>query len=79
MLDSSQEVAKNYGAVCTPDIFGMDNQTILKYRGRLDSTGSNNQSSNLPRELVNAMHELVNDGKITQEQIPSMGCSIKWI
>ena len=79
LLDTSQEVAKNFGAVCTPDIFGMDNQAILKYRGRLDSTGSDTQSKNLPRELVNAMYEMVHEGKITQEQIPSMGCSIKWI
>ena len=79
LLDESQEVAKNYGAVCTPDIFGMDNNQRLKYRGRLDSAGSNNNTKSLPRDLVNAMHQMVNEGEITSEQIPSMGCSIKWI
>ena len=79
LLDSSQEVAKNYGAVCTPDIFGMDNKGILQYRGRLDSSGSETTNKQLPRELVYAMQQLVSKGKITSEQIPSMGCSIKWI
>lgn len=79
LLDKSQEVAKSYGAVCTPDIFGLDNQGILHYRGRLDSAGREESTEKLPRDLVNAMHELAKEGKITSKQIPSMGCSIKWI
>ena len=79
LLDSSQETAKRYGAVCTPDIFGLDNQGILHYRGRLDAAGSDASAKNLPRDLVNAMYQLSIDGKITSKQIPSMGCSIKWI
>ena len=79
LLDETQDVAKAYGAVCTPDIFGLDSDGRLQYRGRLDSAGSNKTDENIPRELVNAMKELVEKGKITSEQIPSMGCSIKWI
>lgn len=79
LLDASQQVAKQYGAVCTPDIFGLNNQGVLHYRGRLDSSGREESSLNLPRDLVNAMHQLCKEGKITSKQIPSMGCSIKWI
>jgi peroxiredoxin len=79
LLDETQAVAQSYGAVCTPDIFGLDHQGVLHYRGRLDSAGREKSSQKLPRELVNAMHQLATEGKITSEQIPSMGCSIKWI
>jgi len=79
LLDSTQETAKKYGAVCTPDIFGLDKNAKLQYRGRLDSAGSNQTNEKLPRDMVNAMQQLINKGKITNEQIPSMGCSIKWI
>lgn len=79
LLDKTQEVAKAYGAVCTPDIFGLDNKGELHYRGRLDSAGRKKVADKLPRDLVNAMQELVEKGTITSKQIPSMGCSIKWI
>jgi hypothetical protein len=79
LLDLTQDVAKQYGAVCTPDIFGLDSNKQLHYRGRLDAAGRNESTKELPRDLVNAMQELVNKSKITTEQIPSMGCSIKWI
>ena len=79
LLDKTQHIAKSYRAVCTPDIFGLDNQGKLHYRGRLDSSGSDNSLQSLPRDLVMSMQQLVNEGKITLPQIPSMGCSIKWI
>ncbi len=79
LLDETQEVAKNYKAVCTPDIFGLDKKGKLHYRGRLDSAGRERSDKELPRDLVNAMQELVDNGKISTQQIPSMGCSIKWI
>jgi peroxiredoxin len=79
LLDETQEVAKAYGAVCTPDIFGLDKSNLLHYRGRLDAAGREQSTEKLPRDLVNAMQELVEKGKIYSEQIPSMGCSIKWI
>ncbi len=79
LLDETQEIAKAYGAVCTPDIFGLNAQGELHYRGRLDSAGRQRSEQELPRDLVNAMQELVESGKISSQQIPSMGCSIKWI
>ena len=79
LLDKTQEVAKAYGAVCTPDIFGLDASATLQYRGRLDAAGRDETAKDLPRDLVNAMHEMVQQGKISSQQIPSMGCSIKWI
>ena len=79
LLDATQNIAKSYGAVCTPDIFGLDNQGALHYRGRLDSAGSEKSSQSLPRDLVMAMQQLAKEGKITSQQFPSMGCSIKWI
>jgi peroxiredoxin len=79
LLDKTQQIAKKYGAVCTPDIYGLDNKSRMHYRGRLDSSGRDNSLQSLPRDLVVAMQELVNKGKITSQQIPSMGCSIKWI
>ncbi len=78
LLDNTQETAQNYGAICTPDIFGLDSKGQLHYRGRLDSAGRDIITKELPRDLVNAMHELAEKGKITSQQIPSMGCSIKW-
>lgn len=79
LLDETQSIAKAYGAVCTPDFFGLDKTGKLRYRGRLDSAGSQKTEQPLPRDLVNAMREWVENGAITTEQIPSMGCSIKWI
>lgn len=79
LLDETQEVAQVYGAVCTPDIFGLDDKGLLHYRGRLDSAGRERSEKELPRDLVNAMQELAESGKINSQQIPSMGCSIKWI
>ena len=79
LLDIKQDIAKAYGAVCTPDIFGLDKNSQLHYRGRLDAAARDESAEELPRDLVNAMQELVVAGKITSEQIPSQGCSIKWI
>ncbi len=77
LLDVTQAVAKAYGAVCTPDFFGMNSSGSVLYRGRLDAAGMNDQQ-NLRRDLVEAMKEMVETGKIKTEQHPSMGCSIKW-
>ena len=71
LYDKSQEVAKAYGAVCTPDFFGFDKDLTLHYRGRLDD-GAHAQ------ELFLAMEDVVRDGKTERPQNPSMGCSIKW-
>ena len=77
LFDSSQEIAKAYGAVCTPDFFGYNNNLELQYRGRLDNVGISNEELK-EKELLNAMHQIVETGKGPKIQIASMGCSIKW-
>ena len=77
VLDESQEVAKAYGAVCTPDFFGFNAQLELQYRGRLDAS----RKESVPaarRDLFEAMLQVAQTGRGPREQIPSMGCSIKW-
>ena len=78
LFDASQAVAKAYGAVCTPDFFGYNSAYQLQYRGRFDGSGVQTMQDNLPRELFNAMQLVAQTGKGPEQQIPSMGCSIKW-
>jgi peroxiredoxin len=79
LLDETQEVAKAYGAVCTPDFFGYNAALELQYRGRLDESRKETAPSNVRRDLFEAMSAVARTGKGPAEQIPSMGCSIKWI
>ncbi len=76
--DQSQEVAKKFGAICTPDYFVYDQSTKLAYRGRLDDSWKD-PTHVKTRELYEAVIELSQNKKITRAQVPSMGCSIKWI
>ena len=78
LYDETQEVAKNYGAVCTPDIFGFNDSLKLMYRGRIDSGVMNSNDSEIKRELFQAMNKIKNDGVGPKEQLNSFGCSIKW-
>jgi peroxiredoxin len=75
--DETQEVARAYGAVCTPDFFGFDRDLRLAYRGRLDASGRSNDPG-AARELFDAMLAVARTGKAPAEQHPSVGCSIKW-
>lgn len=77
VFDESQEVAKAYGAVCTPDFFGYDKDLKLRYRGRLDASGRS-PDPNARRELFEAMTQIARTGEGPREQVPSIGCSIKW-
>jgi len=77
VLDETQEVAKAYGAVCTPDFFGYDRDLALVYRGRLDSSGRSPDPT-APRELFAAMMEVARTGRAPGVQHPAVGCSIKW-
>ena len=79
LIDETQDVAKAYGAVCTPDFFGYNNQFELQYRGRLDESRKEAADVNVRRDLYEAMSEVAESGKGPAEQIPSMGCSIKWL
>ena len=77
LLDESQQVARAYGAVCTPDFFGYNADLGLQYRGRLDAS-RREPIEDGRRELFEAMVEISRNGHGPREQIPSMGCSIKW-
>jgi peroxiredoxin len=77
VLDGSQEVAKAYGAVCTPDFFGYNKGLELQYRGRLDASRKE-PVAGARRDLFEAMRRVAETGRGPQDQVPSMGCSIKW-
>lgn len=77
VIDESQSVAKAYGAVCTPDFFGYNADLELQYRGRFDD-GSGGRDGTGRHELLEAMRLIAATGQGPREQVPSMGCSIKW-
>ncbi|KAF3977967.1 MAG: thioredoxin family protein [Methylococcales symbiont of Iophon sp. n. MRB-2018] len=77
LLDESQDIAKQYGAVCTPDFFGYNNKLELQYRGRLDAS-KKESADDVKRDLFEAMKQVAQTGHGPKEQIASMGCSIKW-
>jgi peroxiredoxin len=76
--DESQEVARKYGAVCTPDFFGFGSDGKLKYRGRFDEGRTSPPPPGARRELVLAMRQVAENNKVVAGQTPSIGCSIKW-
>jgi peroxiredoxin len=77
LYDESQEVARAFGAVCTPDIFVYDRNRRLAYRGRIDDSWKD-ESKVTRRELADAIEALLAGGTPAVPQRPSMGCSIKW-
>lgn len=78
LYDESQQVARAYGAVCTPDFFGYNRALELQYRGRLDASGRQPAAPDARRELVEAMLMIARTGQGPKQQTPSIGCSIKW-
>ena len=78
LLDETQQVAKDYAAVCTPDFFGYNGSMQLQYRGRLDASRKEAAAADVKRDLFDAMVQVAETGRGPAEQIPSMGCSIKW-
>ncbi|MCK7576017.1 MAG: thioredoxin family protein [Chromatiales bacterium] len=78
LYDESQAIARAYGAVCTPDFFGYDAELGLQYRGRLDASRKEAAPPDVRRDLFEAMKQVAETGAGPAEQIPSMGCSIKW-
>jgi peroxiredoxin len=78
LLDETQEVARAYGAVCTPDFFGYDGGMRLRYRGRLDSGTPGRPEPGAHRDLFEAMRQVAETGLAPAAQQPSAGCSIKW-
>ena len=78
LFDESQQTARSYGAVCTPDFFGYNAALELQYRGRLDEGKTDAPREGYTRELFEAMCRIAETGTGPESQVPSMGCSIKW-
>lgn len=78
LIDRSQEVARAYGAVCTPEFFGFDAALKLGYRGRLYEVRHLQKVAGARRELFEAMAAMARGETAPAEQFPAMGCSIKW-
>jgi peroxiredoxin len=78
LFDETQEIAKAYGAVCTPDFFGYNAKLELQYRGRLDASKTEPAPDDVRRDLFEAMKQIAQTGKGPEDQITSLGCSIKW-
>ena len=78
LMDQRQEVAKSYGAICTPDFFGFNAALELQYRGRLDESRKETAPEDARRDLFEGMKQVAEIGRGPEHQIPSVGCSIKW-
>ena len=78
VIDETQEIAKKFGAVCTPDFFGYNGNNELQYRGRMRELKELEPVSNDESDLFKAMKLIAQTGKGPKNQIPSMGCNIKW-
>ncbi len=78
LYDEDQSLARAYKAVCTPDFFGFNADMALQYRGRLDASRRADAPDDLRRDLYEAMLEVARTGRGPQDQVPSIGCSIKW-
>ena len=78
LYDETQEVAKLFQAECTPEFYLFSSSNKLVYRGRLDESSPGSESKPSGEDLRNAMENLLNNNKISEEQYPSMGCNIKW-
>jgi len=78
LFDETQEIAKAYGAVCTPDFFGYNSRLQLQYRGRIDASRKETAPEGTRRDLYEAMKQVAETGLGPAEQFISVGCSIKW-
>ncbi len=77
LIDETQEVARAYDAVCTPDIFAFDGNMKLAYRGRIDDSWKDPKKVTR-QDLREALDGMLAGDAVSEDQIPSMGCSIKW-
>ena len=78
LFDETQEIANNYGAVCTPDFFGYNKNLELQYRGRIRELKDLKPVGSGDSDLYKAMKQIAETGNGPKNQIPSMGCNIKW-
>ena len=79
LIDENQEIAKTYGAVCTPDFFGYNSSLELQYRGRIRELKELKPVRSGDSDLYKAMKQIAETGNGPKDQIPSMGCNIKWL
>ena len=79
LIDETQEIAKSYGAVCTPDFFGYNKKLELQYRGRIRELKNLKPIETGKSDLFKAMKLIAETGNGPKDQIPSMGCGIKWL
>ena len=79
LIDETQKVAKDYGAVCTPDFFGYNKNNELQYRGRIRELKNLKPVKRDDSDLRVAMKQIATSGIGPKKQIPSMGCNIKWL
>ena len=78
LIDETQEIAKKFGAVCTPDFFGYNSKFELEYRGRMRELKDLKPVNTGESDLLKAMKLVAETGKGPKDQKPSMGCNIKW-
>lgn len=78
VIDRTQDVAREYGALCTPDFYGFDKDLRLRYRGRIQEMRGRSPVPGARRELLEAMRQIARTGRAPADQTPSIGCSIKW-
>ena len=79
LIDETQEIARAYGAACTPDFFGFDRDLRLKFRGRMyEMAPGLRKKEGARHELLEAMRQIARTGEGPKDQTPSVGCSIKW-
>ena len=79
LIDETQDIAKDYGAVCTPDFFGYNKNLELQYRGRIRELKNLKPLKLGESDLFKAMKQIAETGNGPKNQIPSMGCGIKWL
>lgn len=78
LIDETQDTARKYGAVCTPDPFLFDSEMKLVYHGRFDDAHRKSHSEGTTSEMEDATKQVLSGEKVTVESLPSMGCNIKW-
>jgi len=78
LLDETQEIARMYGAACTPDPFLFDSNKKLVYHGRIDDAHGKSHADAKTHELEDAINELISGKNVTVKEFPSMGCNVKW-
>ncbi|WP_415302683.1 thioredoxin family protein [Candidatus Pelagibacter sp. Uisw_101] len=79
LFDETQNIAKSYDAMCTPDFFGYNNNLELQYRGRIRELDNLKPVRSGDSDLFIAMKQIAETGKGPETQIPSVGCGIKWL